>query len=173
MLIDFISTLSVGALAACLALVVNHLSGRRVPKWLLPAGVGLSMLGFTIWNEYSWYPRILAALPEGVVIASAPADRVIYRPWTYLKPLVTRFVAVDKTAAVPSTAQPDMFMATAVVIQRWAPTQSVAVAFDCAKGVRADLPEGARLDDNGTLEGTQWRPLDAADVLVAAACKGG
>ncbi len=173
MLIDFVSIVAAGFGAAGVVLILNHLSGRRLPKWFLPAGVGLSMLGFAIWSEYDWYPRMRAQLPETVTIASAPADRAAWRPWSYVFPLVTRFVAVDKSEAVHSTTQPDMFVASAVVARRWAPWDRVPVAFDCAKGLRADLFEGAELADNGTLKGAEWRPHDPDDVLVRAACNGG
>ncbi|WP_347312591.1 hypothetical protein [Defluviimonas sp. SAOS-178_SWC] len=173
MLIDFISTIAAGFGAAGVVLILNRLSGRRLPKWALPAAVGAAMLSFTIWNEYTWYPRVRAQLPETVTIATAPADRAVWRPWSYVFPLVTRFVAVDKTEAVHSTTQPDMFVASAVVIRRWTASERLPVAFDCAKGLRADLFEGAELAENGTLKGAEWRPHDPEDALVRAACNGG
>ncbi|MEZ5778935.1 MAG: hypothetical protein R3E44_11305 [Paracoccaceae bacterium] len=173
MLIDFISTISAGFAAAGVVLILNHLSGRRLPKWALPAGVGLAMLSFAVWNEYSWYPRTRAQLPDSVIVASAPADRSVYRPWSYVAPLVTRFVAVDKSGAVYSTTQPDLFVASAIIVQRWAPSERIPVAFDCARRVRADLFEGAELAANGTLRGAEWNAPDPDDVLVQAACRGG
>lgn len=173
MLIDFISIVAAGFGAAGVILILNHLSGRRLPKWALPAGVGAAMLGFSIWSEYNWYPNTRARLPETVTIASAPADRALWRPWSYMFPLVTRFVAVDKTEAVYSTTRPGMFVASAVVARRWAPWERIPVAFDCDRQVRADLFEGAELAGNGTLKGAEWRPRDPEDVLVRAACNGG
>ncbi len=170
MLIDFISTIAAGFCAAGVVLIVNHLSGRRLPKWALPAGIGLAMLSLAIWNEYSWYPRALAQLPDNVVIASAPVERVVYRPWTYVVPLVSRFIAVDRPQGADA---PAVFATNAYVVERWGQSRPVPVAFDCAKGLRADLFEGAELADNGTLKGAEWRPHDPEDVLVRAACNGG
>jgi hypothetical protein len=172
MLLDFIATIAAGFAAAGLALIANHLSGRRLPRWIVFVVAGGAMLAFSIWNEYSWYPRVVAQLPDTVVIASAPADRVIYRPWTYIFPLVTRLVAVDRGAAVHSASDPALLVASAVVIQRWAPTRRLPVAFDCAKGARADLTEGAALGDNGTLTGAEWREVGKDDALLMAACGG-
>lgn len=173
MLMDFIATVVIGFGAAGVFLILSHLSGRRLARWLLPAGVGLAMLAFSIWREYSWYATVTAQLPSSTIVASSPADRAIWRPWTYVFPLVTRLVAIDLGAAVRSTTQPGLFVASAVVIQRWAPTSRVPMAFDCNAHRRADLFEGAELGPDGTLKGAEWREVAADDPLVAAACNGG
>ena len=134
----------------------------------MPAAIGIAMIGFSIWNEYSWYPRARASLPATVVVASAPGDRMFYRPWTYVFPIVTRFVAVDRSPAGAG----DVFATSAYVVRRWAPSQQVPVAFDCARMVSADLVGAARLDSKGTLTGAEWSAPDAEDPLVRAACKG-
>lgn len=177
MLMDLIATIAAGFGAAGVVLMLNHLVGRLaghpLPKWALPAAVGAAMIGFAIWNEYTWYPRVRDQLPATVTIASAPADRVLYRPWSYVFPLVTRFVAVDRTAAVPSAGNPDIFVASAVIVRRWAASERLPVAFDCARLVRADLFDGAELTENGILNGAEWSAPDADDPLVRAACMGG
>ncbi len=176
MLIDFIATIAAGAGVACIVFIASHLSlrltGRKLAKWVLPAGIGLGMLSYAIWNEYTWYPRVRAALPEGVVVASAPAERVFYRPWSYIVPSVSRFIAVDRGPTTRSAADPQTFAANALVMQRWLPAHRIPQAFDCARRVRADLIEGAVLADDGTLSGTTWVEV-ADDPLVAAACGGG
>ena len=172
MLIDFISTIAVGVSAAGIIFILRHLSGWRVAKWVLPAGVGLAMLGFSIWNEYTWFSRVQAQLPQTVVMATAPQQTIFYRPWTYAFPLVNRFVAVDKTDAKTSASDPDLFVASAIVAARWGRSQRIDVAFDCAKGTRADLFGGATMADDGSLTGAEWRTPDADDPLVRAACGG-
>ncbi len=176
MLVDFISTVAAGGGAACLIYIANHLSGRlrgrKLPKWAMPAGIGLAMLLFSIWNEYSWYPRIRAALPEGVVVATAPTDRAMYRPWSYAFPSVSRFIAVDTANAARSSSDPQIFAANAVVFQRWQPERRIPQAFDCANRARADLMDGATLSDDGTLKGAEWLKT-GDDPLVTAACGGG
>jgi hypothetical protein len=177
MLIDLVATLAAAFAGAGAVLVLNHLggriAGRRLPRWALPAAAGGAMIGFAIWNEYTWYPRVRAQLPATVTIASAPAVRAAWRPWSYAFPLVTRFVAVDKTGALHSAADPRVFVASAVIVRRWAPAERLPIAFDCARGVRADLFEGAELAENGTLKGAEWRAPDENDPLLRAACMGG
>jgi len=176
MLTDFISTIAAGAGVACIVFIANHLSGRMtgrtLPKWVMPAGIGLAMLGYSVWNEYTWYPRMRAALPQDVVVASAPEDRAMYRPWSYLYPSVSRFIAVDRANAVRSAADARIFVANAVVFQRWQPEQRIPQAFDCGNAARADLMDGATLSTEGTLKGAVWQRAED-DPLVAAACGGG
>jgi hypothetical protein len=176
MLTDFISTIAAGAGVACIIFIANHLSGRfsgrKLPTWVLPAAIGLAMLGYSIWNEYTWFPRMRDALPEGVVVASAPTERAMYRPWSYLFPSVSRFIAVDRATAARSTSEPQVFVANAVVFQRWQPERRIPQAFDCANNARADLMDGATLSTDGVLKGAEWQKADD-DPLVAAACSGG
>ena len=55
------STMSAAVMRACSAVA---------PRWIMPAGIGLAMLGFTVWNEYSWYSRVTDQLPASVEVAT-------------------------------------------------------------------------------------------------------
>lgn len=170
---DLLATICAGAGLAGIVLGLRYLSRNRLPKWTLPAAIGAGMLIFSIWNEYSWYPRVAAALPEAVVIVSAPEDRVFYRPWTYLFPVSSRFMALDRTAMVTSAENAAIRRADALMVQRWSRSQRVPLAFDCAGGRRADLLEGATLAPDGTLQGTVWTAVGSDDALQDAACREG
>ena len=173
MLMDFIAVVVIGACAAGVVLIINHLGGKiagfRLPKWATPAAIGASMILFSVWNEYDWYPRTLASLPGDPVVATAVEETKLYRPWTFLFPLVTRFIAVDRAQAKDG----EVFATNAYVVVRWGPTQVVPVAFDCARRVRADLIGGGKLNEDGTLTGADWSAPGAEDELVRAACNGG
>lgn len=173
MLIEFAAAIVAAVAAAGLVLLLGRLgrmTGRfHVARWVMPAAAGAALFGFATWSEYSWFARTRAELSADIVVASAPRESTPWRPWTYLVPMVTRFVAVDRSAAA---AGAEVFATNAYVVTRWGRTQTVPVAFDCARGVRADLIDGAGLNEDGTLNGTVW--VEAADdPLVAAACGGG
>jgi len=177
MLIDFISTLSVAFGVAGVLLIANlvvkRLTGQPLPKWLIPAGIGAGMIAFGVWNEYTWYSRVSGQLPEEVVVAAAPPERAWYRPWTYVVPLKLRFAAVDRGAMVRSTADEDLAVAPVFLVERWAPTRQVTVAFDCAGQRRADLGPGAEIGQDGTLDSVDWRAVGPDDALLKTACDGG
>ncbi len=172
MLLDFIATLAAGGGLVGLVIVARHLTKGRVPKWALPASIGLGMLLFSIWNEYTWYNRTTEALPEQVVILSSPADKVPYRPWTYLFPVTTRFAALDGIGMVKSIENSSFRRAEVLVVRRWMSTTRVPLAFDCDGGRRADLVEGATLAPDGTLTAGEWMDVGKEDELQRAACQG-
>ncbi|MDT8856886.1 hypothetical protein RNZ50_17980 [Paracoccaceae bacterium Fryx2] len=173
MLMDLVATIAAGAGLAGIVMAIRWLSRGRLPKYILPAAIGAGMLMFSVWNEYSWYPRVSGALPDNVVIVSAPEDRVFYRPWTYLFPVSSRFLALDRTAMATSATNADLRRADAMIVQRWAAVQRVPLAFDCAGGRRADLIDGAALAADGTLTGGRWLEVGQEDEMQRAACQGG
>lgn len=173
MLMDFIAMIAAGAGLAGVILLLRKFSKGRLPTWTLPAAIGFGMLCFSIWNEYTWYPRAAGALPPEVVILSAPPSKQLWRPWTYVFPVYQRFLAYDGTVAKTSINNPAIRQGEVVVVQRWQPSTRVQIAVDCAKGLRADLIEGAAIAPDGALTGAQWYQAPADDMLQTAACKDG
>ena len=106
MLFELIAAIVAGFAGAGVILMANKLLGGRLPRWLTPAGAGLAMLAMAIVNEYGWYPRTVGGLPEGLEVATTAEDRAIYRPWTYVVPFVTRFLAVDTATMRTNDALP-------------------------------------------------------------------
>lgn len=170
---DLIAMVAAGAGLAGLVLMIRKVSRGRLPSWTIPAAIGLGMLSFTIWNEYTWYPRASGALPEGVTVLSAPTSSQIWRPWSYIFPIHQRFAAYDGVSAKTSTENPAIRQGEVVIVQRWQQTRRVPIAVDCVKGLRADLVEDAAIAPDGTLSGAEWYPAAADDTLQLAACKEG
>ncbi|MGB3280750.1 MAG: hypothetical protein WBA92_16300 [Pseudorhodobacter sp.] len=173
MLMDLIATLAAGAGLVGFVIIARHLSKGRLPKWTLPAAIGLGMLLFSIWNEYTWYGRTTGALPEEVIILTTPTDKVFYRPWTYVFPVATRFAAFDGTGMVKSQQDSAFRRGEVLLVQRWTPTRRIPLAFDCAANRRADLIEGVEIAPDGTLTGGDWMDVGAGDELQRAACQEG
>lgn len=170
MLMDYIATIAAGLGLVGFVVIVRHLSKGRLPKWTIPAAIGLGMILFSVWNEYTWHRRTTQALPAEVIILSSPADKAAYRPWTYVFPVSTRFAAFDGTGMVKSPGNDALRMGEVLLVQRWTPTRRVPVAFDCANGLRADLIEGVNLTPDGVLTGGEWMNVGFEDELQRAAC---
>lgn len=168
---DFIAMIAAGAGLAGLVMLIRKVSRGRLPSWSIPAAIGLGMLAFSMWNEYTWFPRATGALPADVVILSAPESRQLWRPWTYVFPIHQRFAAYDGTSAKTSLENPAIRQGEVVIVQRWQASKRVPIAVDCVKNLRADLIEGAAIAPNGTLTGAEWYPAQADDALQLAACK--
>lgn len=172
---DFLTMLAGAALAFLMIFAGRHalkkLFGVVLPSWAMPAGIGLAMIAATIWSEYSWYPRVAAGLPESAVVLRTGQETQVWRPWTYLVPLTVRAMVLDRAEIrhpAPGVAETELLL-----LQRWAPLQTVSVAYDCSAGRRADLLEGARVNADGSLNGADWHALEAEDVGLKAACLGG
>lgn len=170
MFLELVATFVIGFGAAGLILFANWLTGRRLPRALLPIGAGLAMIGFTIWSEYNWYPRTVGQLPEDVVVLVANEKTAVYQPWSYIKPYVDRFSAVDLARALRNENVPGQVIVPVVLMGRWAPGSEVPVIVDCVESRRADMVDGMDFDDQGAPLDATWFPLEEGDPLLAAVC---
>jgi hypothetical protein len=173
MLFELIAVIVAGFAGAGLALLLGRILRGRLPKWVMPVAAGAAMLAVTISNEYGWYPRTAQGLPEGLEVAMTVEDTAPYRPWTYAKPFVSRFLAVDRNSARTNDAQPGVVLADVYAFARWTPPSRVTVAVDCAAGRRAEITGGASFGADGTLLDIPWRDVGAEDEILAAFCDAG
>lgn len=169
MIWTFIGALMAAVLAACVSFVVSRWVGRDV-RWLIPASAGAAMLGFTMWNDYTWFSRTAGALPDSFVVTSRVESSQAIQPWTLVAPMVSRFAAVDPTTARRHPAHPAMAMVDLFLLERYAPTRVSTQMVDCAAGRRADVPATADFDDDGLPVGLAWLALGEGDPLIAAVC---
>ena len=65
MFVELIATIFAGIACAGIAMALNRLTGRRLPKWIMPIAAGAGMIGMTISNEYTWFGRTAERLPAG------------------------------------------------------------------------------------------------------------
>ena len=64
---ELLGVIAVGIGMAALIYALMHAArkaGLRLAPWLLPAGIGLSMVGYSVWNDYAWFGRATARLPQ-------------------------------------------------------------------------------------------------------------
>lgn len=172
MFLETIATLLAGVGAAGVVLLLNRLLRGRLPKWVMPVAAGAAMIAVTILNEYSWFPRTRASLPEGLSIIDTVENRSFYRPWTYAVPFVERFVAVDTVSLRAHEGQPGQTLGDVYLFGRWAPVHKLPVLADCAGGRRAALTDAVSFAGDGSVQGAEWAKVPADDPIVAAMCGG-
>lgn len=126
---ELIAAVFAGLAGAGIALSLR-LVIKRLPKWIVPACAGLAMLGFVVYSEYSWYDHTVARLPSGVVVVATVPHTAFYKPWSYVRPQILQFVALD-TASVTSHSD-NTKRATLYFIERRMPTRPLAITVDCA-----------------------------------------
>lgn len=173
MYVDIITIIAAGFAAAGIVMILNRLTGKRLPRWVVPAGAGAGMILMSLTNEYRWYPRTLDLLPEGFAVISTADHRAIYSPWTYVVPYVDRFVAVDVAGARRNEAQPDLRLSRVIFFTRWEPVRVVPVVFDCVQGRSALLDPDAMFNDDGSIRVTRWDQTGLDDPATAKVCQEG
>lgn len=104
MIWQLIAAVFAGLGAAGIGLILRLLSGKRLPRWIVPAFAGLGMLAYQINYEYAWYGHKKHQLPESAQVVSTQKEQVFWRPWTYLFPMTTAFRIVDQDNLVTSQA---------------------------------------------------------------------
>ncbi|MFV0292866.1 MAG: hypothetical protein ACK5II_06480 [Paracoccus sp. (in: a-proteobacteria)] len=158
---DLLGTLAVGVGAAALIYAVMHAlrrGGRALPKWLLPSGIGLSMIAFATWNEYSWANRVKAQLPERIMVVAEGKISSAIRPWTYILPPTTRMALIDPEA-VREVVRNERIVPV-ILVERWKRSVTVEQGVDCENG-RIRPPKG------------EWQDAGISDPAFAAICVGG
>jgi len=170
MFLELIATVTVGIGTGGIVVLINKATRGRLPRWLVPVAAGLSMIGFTLWSEYSWAGRTADGLPEGVVVAWENAESVFWRPWTYLAPQTTRILAVDLGTARTHPDRPARYLVDLYLMGRWSPNRRVSVVMDCREGRRADLVGDAGIGSDGTVEGAEWVAVAPDDPVRATVC---
>ena len=179
MLFEFIATIAAGFGMAGLALIITHLSklaGKRAPRWLLPLFAALGIFGFQIHQEYHWYEQQVAELPAGVQVVKTAESTEWFRPWTYVKPQVLRFIAADIGNATVQVDNPDVHLVNLYLFERRRSVQKVPQVIDCSVPARADyvLPakDSTLTIDEHVRQTTAWRDLATDDPLFIGVCNG-
>ncbi|WP_146346901.1 hypothetical protein [Falsiphaeobacter marinintestinus] len=171
MFLELIGTIFAGIAMAGVVLIVNKVSGGRLPKWATPVGAGLAMIATTISSEYSWYSRNSTTLPEGMAVIQTVENRSFYRPWTYIKPYTERFVALDSASVQTNASLPDQRLADLYFFARWSAVEKLSVLVDCAGNRRAALMDGVNFDAEGGVQNADWVVAPDDDPVVDAVCE--
>jgi hypothetical protein len=96
MIWHLIAAVFAGLAAAGIGLILRTLSGKRLPKWIVPVCGGLGMLSYQIYTEYTWFEHKQQQLPASAEVVSSQTSGAVWRPWTFAFPMTTKFTVVDR-----------------------------------------------------------------------------
>ncbi|PWW40156.1 hypothetical protein [Chromohalobacter israelensis] len=96
MIWQLIAAIFAGLGAAGVGLILRQLSGKHLPRWIVPALGGVGMLGYQVYYEYSWLSAKQQQLPDSAEVVDVERDAMWWRPWTYLFPLPVAFEVIDR-----------------------------------------------------------------------------
>ncbi|PMR76616.1 hypothetical protein [Billgrantia endophytica] len=110
MIWHLVAAIFAGLGAAGIGLLLRLISGKRLPRWVIPAFAGLGMLGYQIHYEYSWLSHKQGQLPATAQVVSTEEGGAFWRPWTYFFPMTTAFSVVDRSSMVPREADDQLLV---------------------------------------------------------------
>ncbi|MEH7827205.1 hypothetical protein [Gemmobacter denitrificans] len=172
MIFEFLAAISAAFGAAGIVLLLRKLV-PGLPAWSMPFGAAVGLIGTTVWLEYDWFNRVSGELPPGFAVVWTDDRPQSLRPWSFVAPLTTRFLAMDTTKLAPHPAQPDLKLAPVYTFARWRPVEDGFLAVDCAGSRRVPIVAGVEITAEGVLTGAEWLPMQADDPVIGAACREG
>lgn len=132
---DLLGAIAAGIGMAALLFAAMHALrklGYSPARWILPAGIGLTMIGYSIWNDYTWLGRAQAKLSESTELLAVGRESYLWAPWTYPAPVAIRFAALD-TLSIGDTDEGTK-RAEIMLVERRGQTLLVPQEFDCEAG---------------------------------------
>ena len=147
MIYEFIATITAGFGMAGIALIIRHISkllGKTTPKWLIPVFAGIGMLGFQIYQEYYWYDQQSANLPEQVEVIKTFEESTWLRPWSYVKPQIVRFAAIDKNSIEINQQNTNLRKVNVYLFERRISTKIVPQVVDCSQAIDINANKDAQ-----------------------------
>jgi len=144
-----------------------------LPQWFVPFAAAMGLICFTVWSEYNWFTRVSAELPASFVVVDVQEEAMPLRPWTYLKPIKMRFLAMDLAKTISHPQQASLHIVTLYSFARWKAPEQRLMAVDCAGNRQVMLTAGVVIADDATMTGAEWMPVAIDDKLQEVACKEG
>lgn len=176
MIYEFIATITAGFGMAGIAMIIRHLTkfaGKQGPKWLIPIFAAIGILGFQIHQEYNWQQQQIDRLPEQVKVVKTVEGQAWYRPWSYLKPQVIRFMAVEAGEPLGSDINPttaDIRRSNIYLFERRISTKIIPQLVNCQQPAITSLTTKTPLSA-ATFKQLQWQPLAADDEILQVVCQ--
>lgn len=156
---DLIGTFIVGIAAGLFTWALYRARRKRAPRMLIVSMIGVSMLAYALWADYSWSGRTERALPAGVAVIEEIPGRYVWKPWTYVFPQVDQLIAVDTGGLRRNERFPGVVMVDLILLERWQGARRVVQLVDCTHRRSLDVT------DAGTLPTDALPPPDAWDSL--------
>ena len=166
MFLELIATFVAALGAAGMVLVLNRITGGRLPRWAAPVAAGAAMIGFAIWSEYSWAERTRAQLPEGTRVFRSFEDSAFWKPWTFIWPQTTALAVADVATARSRPDAPQVKLVDIYLFARWRAPVRTPQLVDCDLPGRAPVSDAALADPAAAT----WQQLAPDAPLIAVLC---
>jgi Zn-dependent protease with chaperone function len=172
-MLNLLATFAVAFCAAGFVFLAYRVRRRTPPKFMIPLAAGVAMLAYSIWSEYTWASRTIAALPKSVVVIEEFPYQAIWQPWTFLVPRVNRLIAIDRAQLQHNEHLPGYILCDLLLVARFEPARSVAEMVDCTQARRTLVVPSQGFADDGLPKDADWQPLARDSRYFQAVCGNG
>ncbi len=170
-ILNLLGPVMLGVAFAGFLLFAKRVLRIPLPGWFIPMGAAFAMMAGHLYIEYTWFNRFSAQLPAHVHVADTLTTSGPFEPWTYARPRINRFSAVDANAIRVNPAHPDIVIGEVILVERYVPTATIGQIADC-KGTRtADMPADPVFGSDGLPQGLVWIDRTADNPVLATMCR--
>lgn len=152
---ELIATVLAGFVLAGIALSLRLLF-KKLPRWIVPAAAGLGMMGFQIYSEYDWFEHHAERLPAGTAVVATYEEPAFYKPWSYFKAPILKFVAVEKG---DKQAGESILPVNLYFFERRMSVQHAQALIDCQNKLQSDFSQSPK-----------WGKTPMTDNIAQAVC---
>lgn len=170
MIVHFITAIAVTVVVILFTWALFHTLKKPMPRFLIPMLVGVTIIGYGIYSEYTWESRTLAQMPASFQVVHRASSTSVFSPWSYIVPRTDRLSVVDVDAIRSNPDFPDYSMFDLLLLQRFNPVIRVRQLLDCNGSRRADLTADPVFDDQGLPVNLQWQAVAEGHMLLRIAC---
>ncbi len=170
MFIHLLATLALGAVSAVFLWAIARTLKWKPPGYAYPVAVAAGMLGYAIYDEYSWYSRVANTLPPRLEVVRTYGTSLPYQPWTYAIPRVYRFDALDLGEARRNPADDSLVLVRLLRVTRNTSSKDVTLFVDCRARRYAEVKSDMKFDDRGLPLNPDWADLSSYPSLASRIC---
>lgn len=169
--INLLGPIVAGIAIAGVLLFLKRVLRVPVPGWMIPVFAALTIFGLHVSNEYTWYDRHVALLPQTIEVIQPGGVSNWYEPWTYVKPRINRFVALDRARVKRNPDLDGFVLGPVLLVQRYSPTLEVTQLADCNGKRITEVAASAQFGADGLPTDITWRNVEPGDLVFEALCK--
>jgi hypothetical protein len=167
---ELVATVFAGISCAGIALFLRSITKKKLPVWIIPAFAGMGMLAFQVQSEYGWYTHQISLLPQGVEVVKKVEEEALWRPWSFIYPQTTRFIAADIKNASINTLNSNVILVDLYFFERRHIAKRVPQVVNCVTLSRTNLTQHLEVQAH-LINQEKWTQLDEKDPLLTKLCQ--
>lgn len=170
MVIEYIAALAAAFCFAGVGLILRKLSRGRLGKWTVPVMAASGMMLVSVYLEYDWFSRVSKKLPQGVVVVFQNTESMALRPWTYIWPITTSFIAADTRSVGYAIEDANLITVTLYNFSKRQDTRPAQAILDCKERLQVLLTDDVQSEGEIIWEKLTWLKTPADDPLLKTLC---